>query len=321
MIKVSLDVGFGDIKCSVSDNGNIIEKYKETISYVELPSEDKLGMKYDDRDYDIVRHENKVYRIGESALIDSDKKVIDVVDYKSMKLAAPLVAKKYLRKYPRADKILISLSLAFASKITEFEENLNSVLGEKYLGKIRVVPQSAMAKVALDNIGMDINNPAPITYQNYMLIDIGYSTLDNCIVINGRTTPTDREGLEGEGVIKLGRHVISQIQSTMGVTRPLSEARKIIYDKGFYSRGKFFDCSKIVDDGIKGYLNELYKVIEDRYGKKLDMLPNMILVGGGAELIKSHLDFFNNLYDKNFALIPASDAEYYNSIGALFLPD
>lgn len=321
MVKVSIDAGFGSCKIAVCDNGVITEMYKETMSYVELPSEDKLGgQKYDDKDTDIIRSvDGKVYRIGESAKLEYDKKLINVIDYKTMKLAAPLLVKKYLRKYPRADQFLVSLSLAFSAKQEEFQQSIDT---ETQLGnKLIIVPQSCMAKVALDNIGLDIDNPTAFPYKNYLLLDIGFNTVDSAVIINGRTTPTDRGGFEGEGVCKLATYVQQQIQEQLGYERPFPEMRDILFDRGFSVRGKFIDCSKIIDEGTKFYLNELYKFIEAKYGKKLDMLPNMVLVGGGAELIKLHIDFFNNLYDKEFALTPKTKAEFYNTLGALYLGD
>ena len=60
---------------------------------------------------------------------------------------------------------------AFLDKSKDFHKHLSEMLPE-FAGKIKLIPQGAAIKRAIDNIGLDVENPSyKDSYKNYLYKD------------------------------------------------------------------------------------------------------------------------------------------------------
>lgn len=188
--------------------------------------------------------------------------------------------------------------------------------------KVRLAPQGATAKVAIDNIGLDVDDPShKDSYKNYLLIDIGYNTIDVCNIIDGALMPADIIGYSHVGAVLIAEEVQKEIKSKYNLDLSLPRVRNILEAKVYQKREKIFDCHDIVQTAVSNYLDTLQKFLEEHYGSRLDAISNVIILGGGAELIKLNIEKFESMYGKGFVLFPTIDgsATFYNAIGGTYL--
>ena len=70
------------------------------------------------------------------------------------------------------------------------------------------------------------------------------------------------------------------------------------------------------------YLTSTFNMLEEEYGDQFNKVDNILLFGGGAEIIKIYMEksdvirnTISELYGDEFLLLPKDKAEYYNTIG------
>jgi len=91
---------------------------------------------------------------------------------------------------------------------------------------------------------------------------------------------------------------------------------------GYKKRGKFHDLSDKITEFIVEYLTSTFEMLESEYGDQFNKVDNILLFGGGAEIIKIYMEKSDvirktiaDLYGDEFLLLPKDKAEYYNTIG------
>lgn len=244
------------------------------------------------------------------------------MDYDSIKLISPIIAKKYLDKMEEPDSITFSISSAYRNYSKDYREYMSDML-EIEKDKIKILPQGAGCKIALDNVGLDPNSPTNKNdYKSYLIVDIGFNTADVSVVIDGELDPFDIKGYEHEGVVKIAERVQSKVKSEYGIELSIPRVRTLLDTKILKVRGKTYDCMKIIYEATDTYLTEFKEFLEKYYGDRMDVINNVILFGGGAELVKLHQDHWDELFDtkgSSFMVTPVTDSEYYNSIGGCFI--
>jgi hypothetical protein len=319
MKKLCIDVGFGDTKVAEMIDGVITKYFKETNAVAKLVGESDT-VKYTGTEKDVIKYRDSFYLVGKNALQYPDKAVLNVLDYDSMAFITPLIALKYINTNTDPyDSIIFTLSSAFIKRSSEYRDHLIAELGMDK-SRIKIIPQGAGAKVTLDNIGLDLSNPsAKNSYKNYLIVDIGFNTVDVANVIGNSIMPADIKGYPDEGVINIAKYVQKKLAEVAETEISISRARSVLYDKTLKVRDKVHDCSSMISEGISEYLNHLKVFLENNYGDLMDTIDNVILFGGGAELIKDNSDQWKSLYGEGFMLSPKLDAEYYNCIGGLYI--
>lgn len=320
MYKISLDLGFGATKITTDKDG-VVTWFKETNAIT------KLGVKSDDieftgREKNVVEFNGAYYLVGTSALQYPDATVMNVLDYDSIKLISPIIAKKYLDKMEAPDQIVFSISSAYRKFSKDYKDYLSEQLGIES-SRIKILPQGAGCKVALDHVGLDPNSPTNKNdYKSYLIVDIGFNTADVSVVIDGELDPFDIKGYEHEGVVKIAEKVQKQLKSEHDLEISIPRVRTLLDTKILKVRGKTYDCTNMIYKATEEYLTEFKDFLEKYYGDRMDVINNVILFGGGAELVKLHKDHWDELFDtkgSKFMVAPVSDSEFYNSIGGIYI--
>lgn len=316
---LSIDQGFGDVKYGYSVDGVIKEYQKETNAIVKLGNDSESALKYSGSEKNLIKRDGNYYLVGGQALQYPDSKVINVTDYEALKDIAPLIFTKYINKYGgNVDQIVATISVAYLKYSGEYKQWLAEKLPFP-IEKIKVIPQGPAAKVALDYLGLTPDNPSVhSTVKNFLGVDIGFNTVDVFLVVDGSVMPADVQGYAGMGVMKIANKVVEHSKQ-IGHPISISRARQVIYDKRLVVRGETFDFTKVIDEAIDDYIRDLKNFLEEKYSDAMTSISNLILFGGGAEVIRSRQDVWYTMYKKDFVLIPESGAEYYNMFGGLFV--
>lgn len=317
MIKIGMDFGFGDSKIAINNDGNLTW-FKETNAITKL-GDKSADVQYTGQEKNVVEFKDSYYLVGKSALQYPDAQVMNVMDYESIKVISPIIAKKYLvnNKMADFDQISFTLSSAFKKYSADYKEFMATEL-DIPIEKVRIIPQGAGCKIAIDRIGLDPDNPSlKNMYKNYIIVDIGFNTIDVSNVIDGSLMPEDIKGYEHEGICLVAEKVVKAFKDEYDLNISVPRARSIIYDKLLKVREKVYDASAIVEKAIDEYLDHLKQFLEKFYGDRLDVISNVIFFGGGAEVIRSHKSKWESLFGKgDFAVLPASNSEYYNALGS-----
>lgn len=317
---LSCDFGFGFSKVAVMEDDVILDHVKEMDSIVELNTEDSLSDLKIIND-SIYEYDDKKFLVGGNALqaVSSDAKVMDVNDYETFKYVTPLLLQKYMKKYKGDfNRVVLSISYAFYANSGDYKAFVAEKSGIP-IENLYVLPQSAAGKLAIDNLGLDLNNPSKKgKYLNYLILDGGYNTLDVSLVLDGKLMPINIKGYPGMGVVKIANKLIPHVKELSGEDLSFSKARQIIETRKYVLRGKVYEVEEFIDSAINDYILEISKFLEENYATQMDNIENIIIFGGLAELIRSKMSVWDTLYNKNFVRIPAEDSEYYNVIGALF---
>lgn len=318
-IRLSLDIGFSSTKVAVLNDG-VLTFFKEQNAICKLGS---VGG-YTGKEKNVIEFNGEYYLIGLSALQYPDASVMNILDYDAMKLISPLVAKKYLRNYNIEDveAVSFSLSQAFIDFSADYKEHMIATLGLPP-EKVLLAPQGATAKVAIDNIGLDVDDPShKDSYKNYLIFDIGYNTIDVCRIVDNSLMPADIIGYSHVGAVLIAEEVQKAIKEKYDLDLSLPRVRNVLEAKIYQKRDKVYNCEEIVKSAVSNYLDTLHDFLEKNYGECLDNIQNIIILGGGAELIKNNMEKFESMYGKGFVLFPTIEgsATFYNAIGGNFIP-
>ncbi len=318
MKKICIDIGFGDTKIAITNDGNI-SKYKETNAIVKLgQKDDPDSIGYTGKEKNIVDYRGVYYLVGRSALEFPAKDLMNIMDYESIKSVSPVIVKKYITSEKEFDQVSFTLSSAFKKYSADYKAHMAAELGISP-DTIRIIPQGAGCKLALDNLGLDLDNVSrKDSYVNYLIVDIGFNTIDVSNVIDRSLMPSDIKGYEKEGVVKIAELVKNALKTEYGIETNITRARTILNEKTFKIRDKSYEVKDIINKATKEYLVGLREFLEKYYGDRMNAITNVILFGGGAELIKIHKEDWETFYGKGFMVAPVSGAEFYNALGGLF---
>lgn len=319
---LAVDVGFSDTKVVYLVDGVIKDYFKDITILRKMESDKDSELKYNGNEKNIFKVEDSYYMLGENALeMDDTADIISVDSYDDFKNISPILIQKYLKYYrDQVDVLVVTISAAFLNQSGEYKRYISDKVPFP-IDNVLVVPQSTMCKVALDNIGLDIEDPLHRTsIPNYLGIDIGFNTIDVITVVNGVTIPTATKGYPGEGIVRIANKIKEFIKEKYSKEYSISRIKKIMYDGKFTSRSQTVSIQDQLSVEITEYIKWLHDFLEQNYGSRLDTISNVILFGGGAEVIRSQRNLWDTLYPKDFVKIPVTtdSATFYNAIGAAY---
>lgn len=305
---LSIDLGFGDNKVVLSKGEEIVNKFKFP-SIVAVTQRNPLV-----RDERIYSFEGRDFYVGDDAYKMQTSSIIDINTYELLEFFAPLFVyhASMVLGGISPDIITSGLSKSHIQHSGHFEERLKKFTVDGQLitnSTIYILPQGAGGKITIDKYGSNFPelNKEFLGATSYVGCDVGFNTVDMFQVINGKTSPNLFEGIEQHGIMKIARKLADFIKVEHGRDLTLNETKVVLLTNKLTIRNTSIDLKEIVMKLKAEYLSELMQIIEEKYGKILDKMQYLYLMGGGSYLFRDNTD--------SFIKIPKNDNEYYNAIG------
>lgn len=302
---LGVDFGFGHIKYALSGNDNVgsCEVGKISSIVAEVQS--------DENDKDALFYEGKSYYVGELCAYQKNKN--DIEKYEDLEKNAPLFLARIFEMNGVSPSEVESLAVClapihyqhkdkFIKKIKSFEVN-----GVQYsFDNVLVLQQGACAKDLIEKKRDKKDNSS-----DYMIVDVGFNTLDVCVVLNGdvKSGSLSRDSVENYGVIKMANIVLNEVKSQINTNNiTTKDAMDIIITHHFRFRGNDYDFSELVEKSKEQYYKEIKNYLEKNYETYIDRLQAIYLIGGGSYYVDSYENHFIKFSDS---------AEYFNALGCL----
>jgi hypothetical protein len=317
---LAIDVGFGDVKVGYLVDGKVKDLFKDVNIIYKLPSDKDSELKYTGTEKNIVKIKDEYYMLGGSALNLPDTNLVTVDNFDALKAVTPILVNRYLAKYhDQVDILVVTISSAFLKQSGDYKKYISEEVPFP-IDHILVVPQGPSAKVGLDNVGLDVEDPShKESFQSYLGVDIGFNTIDVFTCIDGSVLPADVTGYPGDGIIRIANKIHDYIKDTYKKDFAISRVKQIIYDGKFTSRSETIDVKDVIQKEVSDYIKWLHEFLEEKYGNVMDTIANIVIFGGGAEVIRSQADLWSTMYSRDFVKLPVNSSEFYNTIGALFI--
>lgn len=300
---LGIDIGYGDVKVSFKNREGKIIKFKFSSIIAEAPFEA----------VDMPMLEGRRYFMEEEALMRDSKDIIEIIDYQHLEKYSVMFLWKAIEKLKikpeDIDFIVTGLSLAQYGNGEQFKKRLSKFKINKevydFTGKISLLAQGLGAKFAIDKF-FNENSPA------YLIIDIGFSTIDVVDVINGKVRPENVKGFSNEGIIKIARSLQEYILDNFHEVVSLKEVKEMLVTKQFVVEGTPFDLSEYISIISKKYTEQTMKTLKIRYEREFKKYSKVYFVGGGAYFIDSSISPI---------IQRVEEPDYYNSLGNLFFKE
>lgn len=303
---IGIDFGFGHIKYALGLKDGSMELGKIP-SIIAIESDD--GESSPTQDSDIFHYKGKNYCVGDLCSYYGNKS--DIEKYEDLQKYAPLFLASILKKLKAKSKNIETLVVCLAPIHYEFKDEFIetiksfSINGDKYsFENIVVLQQCACSKEVVEKM-----RDKEDTSDKFMIVDIGFNTLDVCIVLDGKIRETNlkKNSVENYGVIKMASYVLNEASRIINTRNiGIKDAMGIIVTKEMKFRGNTYDFSDIVEKAQEDYFQIIYHYLESNYETFLDRLEAIYLIGGGSYYVKSYEKHFKKFSDK---------AEYFNAIG------
>lgn len=309
MYKLGIDIGFGDVKCIVGNDSEILSKWKfpSVVAPVEVNEHitDPRAIHYDGNNY----------YVGNDALKLESEYQMSVDEYRHLEAFTPIILQYVISKL---DKSVPITSLVVGLSVAHIQYAKNYYLAvEKYLEsigssntKILVLPQGSGVKLAYDKYGnsFPVDTTNMTSNDNYLICDVGFNTVDLLYVMDGRVSPNRIGGVEGMGLVVVAKLLDGKIKESYSNLEFSIKDLKTILDKGYMQvRGVKVDLREDIKVLKTSYLKLIEGLLEDKYGKVLDKVDYLLLSGGGAT-------YFSDI-ESAFYRTTGPESCYYNAIG------
>lgn len=289
----AIDMGYGRIKLSDSQKRvTIIPTYM-----VKAPTVNDTGFMAND-DYVIIG--GKKYYVGEKALSYGFQESLIHDDYHgSQEWVALLVYALYKhgKKYETdivIDKICVGLPISQydnkerRAKVTKAMYNLKA-----NINKTEIVYPIADKSLKLMPQGVG----AYMQYQDKIdqrtdcdgVVDIGKRTVDLALFNDGRYVPGSSES-KNRGVDTFHKSLVKRIKNEFGMDVNMSTVEKALATSSITISGQPRDISKIIQVLKEEYRDLIVNTIKEVWTEQLVGIQRIIFIGGGAEIIKEHLN-------------------------------
>ncbi len=279
---LGLDIGFGDVK-AVCDGVKI--KIPTAVAYAE-ESACELGAF--SQDYEEYLFANRKYIVGESAM----SKAFSTRSYDFLKRYAPLLTYKVIKGLPKkVTSLATGLPLAYFTQThkADFMTAMKRITvdSETMELDVAVFPQGVGA--LLDYRLNDKGEANEGTAHSGLVIDIGFNTVDVVAFKNGSAMKPDSGMLERAGISKPAQDLARILQKETTINLTEQEAKDVLLNGGLSVYGHDKDLSEIIRRAIENYVEWLLSVITSRWEDRLQRADKLILAGGGAYYLESHL--------------------------------
>jgi len=271
---LAVEIGFGDVK--VMGDG-IKFKFPTVVAY--SGNGVLRGWNEEEKSYSF---SGRRYIVGSSAL--SHPEMFSSRDPEYLFEFAPLFLYKAfeLTGY-KPDRVALGLAVGYYSKKDSL---VRKILSFEVNGERVEIPESVVFPQAV-GVWFDWadKNPDKV-YGNYMVLDIGFNTVDVVFIKGGKVSREGSWMLEGEGTIKIVNHLADIIQQKVRVGLIPHNAKVLLERKSIVVYGKERNLERIIRKLSSDYSERLFSVLEARYGEKFRDLDRVIVGGGGAYYVR-----------------------------------
>jgi hypothetical protein len=298
MTIIGSDIGFGDVKISKRNKENKIKSNKKSSVASVAPKEAT----------DMPMFEGQRYYLGKTALLSQTSSIIDMTEYSNLHKLSPLflwqIIKENKLTTEEIDYIVVGLSFSQIENASKYIKRLSKFKINNELfdlsEKILLIPQGVGAKYTIEKFYDNVPS-------NYLIIDIGFLTIDSVDVIDNIVRPENVKGKQGLGIIKIARNIQEYIADKFEEHISLKEAKEIIETKKFFISGKEHDLTSLIENLSEKYTKSIMRYLEDIHQREFKKYRKIYFVGGGAHFIKK----------TNPVIEVLKSPEYANSIGNL----
>lgn len=323
---IAIDGGYSFFKICYYNEDGIINLDKVISATALLPEKP-----IDFSDDDVFQLGADYYCLGPNALSCPKEYILPLETFDDMKNIycawLSYIVNKYGNGFDSFDYVIIGLSLAFTDRseelLSHIYENLN-ITKENYF---ILVPQGVSARLCYNLYSLNPLQPAKrgqVKMENYVLADLGFNTIDVALILGGSSSAAMKAGLEKTGVINCAYNLMDVVYKKYGFQIGLKQAQVIIdgSDGILLRRGREIDLTEEVRTIKKKYISDLLNLIENKFSEAIDSVSGILIVGGGANLIKDMMDDSDVVleiekhFSRNFIHI-ANLPEYYNVISYL----
>ena len=317
---LSFDLGYGSIKVGYkTPTGQFY--YQKIVTAIGQVEENDI---FDTKDTNFYEYENEFYYIGQPALYLPSKQLIDLNDYKSLRRISPIIIQYYLDKldtdeHIKFDSIVVGLSLAYSKDSIDYKKHLES----KLKLEVTVLPQGISSMFAIEKYGLDPTDESQTTngkITDYIGIDLGFNTVDIFNVIRRNCSLNATRGYEGQGVIVVAKKLKDYVTQQQKIELSVQDFKNILETGSLSHRGIDIDLSEKIHEYVVDYLIDTIDIVEADFEAAINKVKRLIMVGGGASLIKKYLNdsklqtYLSQKYPGNFLVIP-NLPEFYNMFG------
>lgn len=295
---IGCDIGFGDVKTSKRNKENKIKSNKKS-SVASIAPKEAI---------DMPSFEGQRYYLGKTALLSKAANILDMTEYSNLHKLSPLFLWQIIEEsglnVEEIDYIVVGLSFSqienatkYIKRLSKFKVNNETI---DLTDKILLIPQGVGAKYTIEKFYDNVPS-------NYLIIDIGFLTIDSVDVIDNIVRPENVKGKQGLGIIKIARNVQEYIADKFEEHISLKEAKEIIETKTYFISGKEHDLTDLISELSEKYTKSIMRYLEDIHQREFKKYRKIYFVGGGAYFIKR----------TNPIIEVLKSPEYANSIGNL----
>lgn len=274
---LAIEIGFGDVKVVGEE---IKFKFPSVLAYGD---NGVLRGWNDENKFHYFR--GKSYIVGKEALGYSEMFSSRAPEF-LIEFAPLFLYKAFEYAGIKSDTIALGLAVGYYSakdklmrKVRSFEIN----------GQLVEIPNCYVFPQAV-GIWFDwSSNNRERTHRNYMILDVGFNTVDVIFIKNGQVSKEGSWMLEGEGIIKVVNHLADQIQQKVGVGLTSHIAKSLLENKSITIYGKERSLEKIIAKLSSSYSERLFSVLEQRCREELRNADGIIIGGGGAYYVRGSI--------------------------------
>ncbi|PAF53801.1 hypothetical protein BKH42_03475 [Helicobacter sp. 13S00482-2] len=306
---IGIDTGFGHTKYAFrnKDGGFKLGKFPSVLALT-----DEV---IDEFNKNIFLFNGQSYYIGDIALKQDLKRIKEVNTYKELEKYAPLLIGKTLQlenlSPQKIEVITLGLAPAHINQVENFRKKISSFsLNKKDYSfkKTLIIPQGFGATIALKYFWKEQDKKE---YDNYIVIDIGFNTIDTIIIYDreiDKSRLNENNSFEKRGVVRIAEMMQNHIREHFNKEITLKEALAVILCGEYKLRGQIHQLNKVVTDFKNSYTKDTMLFLEQKYGNEFDKLDAICFVGGGGY-------FINKEYASSIQTF--KNSEYFNAIGNL----
>ena len=321
---LAIDLGYSSVKVAYLNDTGVLQfdKYISAAAKIENPLEAdddvmfKLGLDH--------------YILGTPALKVPRSCLLKLENFDDLKIAYPVWISYLLKRYGGAgkfDHVIIGLSMAFSDKADELLKTLGETLMINDPNYFICLPQGLSCKLAYSECGLDIREISKrndFRMRDFLILDGGYLTCDICNVTNGTASAGAAVGIPNTGVICISFNVIEYLYKNFEMKVSVKEAQTIVDNGGRFSRrGVEYNIKDKIDEFTKEYLDNVLKLLEDKFGEAIDAVEGILVCGGLAYFFKKYLndEDMRARIEKHFPIsflhFPSADSEFFNAYSYL----